>query len=146
MGRYVLTRQIDAPAARVFRGFTDPDLVVDWMDASAVRDVDGPLDRAGGRYTLVIAGPHRFRSTVVRSDPPRLHETFHQGRLGASARMTATLDEQDGRTTLELLTEYTLPFGALGRWLDRRWVAPTARATAGRELDRLVTLVSATPA
>ena len=141
MGRYVLSRDIAAPASSVFRAFTDPDLAKDWMNAAAIRDVSGPLDRGGTTYTLVIYGPWRFRSRVVRSEWPAVHETVHQGRLGASARQVATLSERDGITHLELLTEYTVPFGALGRWLDRRWLEGD-RPTANREFDRLVELVT----
>lgn len=146
MGRYVLRREIDAPAAEVFKAFTDPNLAADWMDATAIRDVRGPLDRVGSSYTLVIFGPHRFRTTVVRSEPPKLHETIHRGRFGASARMTATLEERGDRTFLELETEYSVPFGALGRWMDRRWLERGPRTSANREMDRLVALVSAAPA
>lgn len=142
MGRYVLTRDIAAPASEVFKAFTDPALAADWLHASGIRDVNGPLDRAGSTYSLVIAGPHRFRSTVVRSEPPFVHETDHTGPFG-TAHMTATLSERDGTTHLELVTEYTLPLGALGRWLDRRFIDHEPRTQANREMDRLVQLVSA---
>ena len=142
MGHYRITRRIDATPERVFRAFTDPDLVADWMDASAVADPSGPLDVAGSRYTLVIGGPWKFRTVVVRSEPPRLHETVGDAPLGGSYRMVATLSERDGGTDLDLLTEYTVPLGPIGRWIDRRWIDREPRATANREVDRLVTLVS----
>ena len=56
--------------------------------------------------------------------------------------MVASLTERDGETELDLLTEYTLPLGAIGRWIDRRWIDHEPRAIANREVDRLVTLVS----
>jgi hypothetical protein len=46
-------------------------------------------------------------------------------------------------TDLELLTEYTVPFGPIGRWIDRRWLEPGPRTGANRELDRRVELVCA---
>jgi uncharacterized protein YndB with AHSA1/START domain len=46
MGRYRITRHIDATPEQVFRGFTDPRLVADWMDAAAVTEASGPLDVA----------------------------------------------------------------------------------------------------
>jgi hypothetical protein len=143
MGRYTLTRDIHVPAAQVFRGFTDPGLVVDWMAGEAIRDASGPLERAGTTYTLVIRGPWRFRSTVVRSESPTVHETVHRGLLGAAAHMVATLTEHDGVTHLELLTEYTVPLGPIGRWLDRRFIESKPRTASNREFDRLVELVSA---
>jgi hypothetical protein len=142
MGSYVLRRHIDASPEAVFRAFVDPHLVADWMDAQAVQDPTGPLDRPGTQYRLVIFRLHSFRTTVVRSEPPHLHETRGSGRFGRY-RMVATLTPREGGTDLELLTEYGLPLGPIGRWMDRRWIDKEPRAQANRELDRLVELVSA---
>lgn len=142
MGRYLISRSIEASPEQVFRAFTDPGIVADWMDASRVERQSGPLDEAGTRYTLVIRGPWRFRTRVVRSEPPLLHETSGSGPLGSSYRMVASLAARDGGTDLELLTEYTVPLGPIGRWIDRRWLEGGPRTTANREVDRLVELVS----
>jgi hypothetical protein len=64
------------------------------------------------------------------------------GPLGASYRLVATLVESGRGTDLDLLTEYTVPLGAIGRWVDRRWVDRGPRTTANREVDRLVELVT----
>jgi hypothetical protein len=143
VGSYRITRDIAAPPDRVFRAFTDLPTLVDWLDGAAVNDVHGDLEQAGSRYTLVIRGPWRFRVAVVRSEPPWLHETIHEGPLGTRVRMLARLAPIDARTELELLTEYTMPLGALGRWIDRRWIDREPRAQANREVDRLVELVTA---
>lgn len=142
MGSYRITRRIDAEPDRVFRAFTDPGLVADWMDASGVIDQTGPLEVTGSQYTLVIRGPWRFRTVVVRSEPPFLHETMGRAPLGGAYRMVATLAVNGGATELDLLTEYTIPLGPIGRWIDRRWVDREPRAQANREVDRLVALVS----
>lgn len=142
MGRYRITRRISAPPERVFRAFTEPALVADWMNGTGVIDWTGPLDRTGTEFTLVIRGPWRFRTEVVRSDPPVVHETLHRGPLGTRARMVATLAADGGATQLDLLTEYSLPLGPLGRWIDRRWIDREPRVQANREVDRLVELVS----
>lgn len=142
MGSYRITRRIDAEPDQVFRAFTDPGLVADWMDASGVIDQTGPLEVTGSQYTLVIRGPWRFRTVVVRSEPPFLHETMGRAPLGGAYRMVATLAVNGGATELDLLTEYTIPLGPIGRWIDRRWVDREPRAQANREVDRLVALVS----
>jgi len=142
MGRYRITRQIRATPERVFRAFTDPALVVDWMDGTGVIEATGPLDRPGTRYTFVVWGPWRFRTVVVRVEASGLHEISGIGPLGSGYRMVATLTPRDGGTDLDLLTEYTMPLGALGRWMDRRWVDREPRTIANREVDRLVTLVT----
>jgi len=143
MGSYRLTRHVRATPERVFQGLTDAALVIDWMDLSTIVDATGPLHQSGTRYTMVVRGPWRFRCHVVRSEPPTLHETSGRGPLGASFRMVATLAGSDDGTHLELLTEYAMPLGALGRWIDRRWLERRPRTIANRELDRLVELTSA---
>lgn len=141
MGRYVIRRHLEAAPEAVFRAFTDPALVVDWMDARAIEESSGPLGRAGTTYRLVIFRLHHFRTTVLRSEPPLVHETRGTGRFGWY-RMLATLAPRDGGTDLELLTEYGLPLGPIGRWIDRRWIDHEPHAQANREVDRLVELVS----
>jgi hypothetical protein len=142
MGRYRITRHVRAAREQVFRAFTDPAMVVDWMDATGLVQATGPLDEAGSRYTLVIWGPWRFRTQVVRASSPEVHEIAGTGPLGSTYRMVATLTASADGTDLDLLTEYTMPLGALGRWIDRRWIDREPRAMANREVDRLVALIS----
>lgn len=142
MGRYRIARRIRATPQQVFRAFTDPALVVDWMDGTGVIDATGSLGEPGTQYTFVVWGPWRFRTEITRVDAPNLHEVSGRGPLGASYRMVATLAGTDDYTDLELLTEYTVPLGAFGRWMDRRWIDREPRTIANREVDRLVTLVS----
>jgi hypothetical protein len=142
MGRYRINRQIRATPEQVFRAFSDPALVVDWMDGTGVIDATGALDRSGTQYTFVVWGPWRFRTQVVRVDRPWLHEISGIGPLGSGYRMVATLTPRDGGTDLELLTEYAMPLGPIGRWIDRRWIDREPRTIANREVDRLVTLVT----
>jgi uncharacterized protein YndB with AHSA1/START domain len=148
MGSYTISRRIDATPMAVYRAFTDPGLLADWLDSNAVVDATGPLDATGTTYTLVVRGPWRLSTRVVRSEPGRLHETVGHGPLGAAFRMLATLTPLDGgkATDLVLLTEYTVPLGAIGRWIDRRWLEPGPRTAANREVDRLVDLALGTEA
>jgi hypothetical protein len=145
MGRYTIRRHIEASPEAVFQAFSDPQLMADWMDASGVVGPSGPLGVSGTSFTLVIRGPWRFRTEVIRSEPPRIHDTKGVGPLGASYRMMATLVASGGGTDLELLTEYTVPLGAIGRWIDLRWIDREPRATANREVDRLVELATERP-
>ena len=142
MGRTHRTRRIAATPAEVFRAFTDPAIIADWMEADAVVDQRGALDAAGSTYTLVIAGPWRFRSRVVRSEPPFVHEVEGRGLFGTGYRMAAALRADGDVTELVVDTEWTLPFGPIGRWMDRRWVQPANQGEDDRELDRLVDIVT----
>lgn len=138
MGRYPNRRHIAASPEQVFRGFTDPVLMADWMDMDRVDRVTGPMDQAGTRYRMVVFGPWRFKARVEACDPPRRIVFGGHAPLGGAFRMTAELTPRDGGTDAELLTEYTVPLGPVGRWIDRRWIAPGPKATANKEFDRLV--------
>ena len=142
MGRNRKTRLIEASPDAVFRAFTDPAILADWMEADGVLDRNGPLEAAGSTYTLVISGPWRFRMLVTHSEPPHAYGLEGRGPLGTSYRMAATLTGQAGATALVVETEWTLPFGPIGRWMDRRWVEPGTAGEDDRELDRLVDIVT----
>jgi pimeloyl-ACP methyl ester carboxylesterase/uncharacterized protein YndB with AHSA1/START domain len=142
MGRYRRTRHIEAPPDDVFRAFTDPALAADWMEADGIVDQRGSLATAGSTYTLVIAGPWRFRMRVTRSEPPHAYGLEGHGPLGTSYRMTATLTPAGEATDLVVEAEWTPPLGALGRWMDRRWIEPGTASEEDRELDRLVDVVT----
>lgn len=142
MGRTRRTRHIDATAAAVFRAFTDPALMADWMEADAVIDQRGPLDAAGSAYTLVITGPWRFQTRVTRADAPLAYGLEGRGPLGTRYRMSATLVDHGPTTELVVEMEWTLPLGSIGRWMDRRWVQAGTRGEEDRELDRLVAIVT----
>lgn len=141
MGSYVLTRRIAAPIARVFEGFTDPALMVDWMDAASITRATGPMDRAGTRYRFNIRGRWGFDVEILESAPPTAIGYAGQGPLGASFRARATLRDEGNATYLEHRMDYTVPFGLIGRWYDRRFLQPSPRSIANRELDRLVMIM-----
>jgi uncharacterized protein YndB with AHSA1/START domain len=142
MGHYVQTRDIAAPPDRVFAGYTDPRLMTDWMDLAEIRDATGPLDAAGTRYLMKVRGAWGFRTEVIAAEPPNRIEYRGRGPLGASVHVTATLTPRGTGTHLEQLTEYGIPFGPVGRLLDRLFLQGRPRTIADRELDRLVELVS----
>lgn len=142
MGQKRRTRHIDAPVAMVFRALTDPAIVADWMEADGVVDQRGPLDREGSTYTLVISGPWRFRMRVTHAEAPRAYGLEGRGPLGTGYRISATLLDHGSTTELVVETEWTLPFGPIGRWMDQRWVEPGTRGEEDREFDRLVAIVT----
>lgn len=146
MTRYVLRRRIEAPPERVFEAWTDPVVAADWLDADAIIDRTGPLAEVGTTFTLVIRGPWRFRMRVIRSAAPFTHEMAGTAPLGTAVELALTLTPRDGGTDLEFATTYTMPLGALGRWIDRRWIDREPRPTANRELDRFATIAEGAPA
>lgn len=142
MGRYTQTGQVAATPEQAFAAFTDATVLADWMDAKAIRGATGPLDQAGTRFSLVIAEPWRFRSRIVEVERSRRWVAEGHGLAGAWYRQTATLTPADGGTRIELTTEYRVPLGPIGRWLDRRYIEPGPHTAADREFARLLELAA----
>lgn len=101
-----IIREFDAPRERVFRAWTDPDLVVQWLGPRDVRmDVDRWDCRTGGsyRYTAGRDGEDFtafFGSFHEIREPDRLVQTFTwEGAPDGVSLETLTLEElPDGRT------------------------------------------------
>lgn len=97
------TREFEAPATRVFRAHTDPDLLGRWTGPRgttlAVREFDA---RTGGGWSYVISGS---------GGEWAFHGTFHE--VTASSRLVQTFEfEGDpGHPSLEVLTFTDLPDG-----------------------------------
>jgi uncharacterized protein YndB with AHSA1/START domain len=108
----LITRQFDAPAAALFRAWTEPDLVKQWWGFDTgewlVCDVDL---RVGGAWRWVVrdrgmeVGFHGEYQEIVR--PTRLVATeVYEGFRGAEAVNETTFDELDGVTTMTTLVRH----------------------------------------
>lgn len=99
------TAVIDAPAAKVYRAFTEPDLLVQWWGPAELKSrVDSFDATAGGRWRIVHIDPdgneYGFNG-VVHSVVPneRIIQTFEfEGMPGHVCLQTLMLEETDGRT------------------------------------------------
>jgi uncharacterized protein YndB with AHSA1/START domain len=115
-----IVQAISRPVADVWARYVDPEAMRVWMELRAVKDLDGPLDRAGTHFVQVVFGPYRFHSEVLRSEPPTFHELSGRGPFGTSYRWTTRFNERDGGT--EMTTD--LEARASGRitgWMLRFW-------------------------
>jgi hypothetical protein len=115
-----IVQQISRPVTEAWARYVDPETMRVWMELRAVKDLDGPLDRAGTHFVQVFFGPYKFHSEVVRSEPPSLHEMTGRGPLGTSYRWTTRFSERGGAT--EMTTD--LEVSASGRitgWMFRFW-------------------------
>jgi uncharacterized protein YndB with AHSA1/START domain len=55
---FVITRVLNAPRARVFNAWTDPEQVIRWWGPHSVTNSECDLDlRPGGTYRIVMCGP-----------------------------------------------------------------------------------------
>ena len=109
----LITREFDAPKHLVFKAWTTPELVKQWWHANRGEATIAEIDlRPGGawRYVMVThdgveVGFHGEYREVVAGERLVYTEAY-EGAPGAGAtENTVTFTEEDGRTTLTLLTQ-----------------------------------------
>jgi uncharacterized protein YndB with AHSA1/START domain len=104
-----MTREVAAPRDLVFRAFTEPDLLVQWLGPRRLTmSVDRYEVRDGGRWRYVHreddGTEYGFRG-VFHGDPTpdQIVQTFEfEGAPGQVQLDTARLEEIDGRTIIHL--------------------------------------------
>jgi uncharacterized protein YndB with AHSA1/START domain len=108
----LITRQFDAPAALIFRAWTEPDLVKQWWGFETGKWLVCDVDlRVGGQWRwVVMVGDMEvgFHGEYREIDAPhRLVTTeIYEGAPDASAVNIMTLEEVDGVTTLTVLAQH----------------------------------------
>lgn len=104
----LIVRNFDAPAALIFRLWTDPAHFRRWIGPKEFECIETAIDlRVGGAYHAVIrssgTGDSRFSGVYREIEPNRrLVFTFawHEGpAAGVETLVTILLEERDGRTT-----------------------------------------------
>ena len=100
-----ITREFDAPRDLLFRAYTDPELLVQWLGPrSLTMTVDRHEARDGGRWRYVHrdADGNEFGFHGVfhgTPSPDGIVRTFEfEGAPGQVSLETLTLEEHDGRT------------------------------------------------
>jgi uncharacterized protein YndB with AHSA1/START domain len=100
-------REFDAPRDLVFRAFTEPDLLVQWLGPARFEMIVDTYDvRAGGSWRYVhrdAAGNEFGFHGVFHGDPSPdgFVQTFEfEGAPGHVSLDTLVLEERDGRTTV----------------------------------------------
>ena len=112
----VITREFDAPRELVFRAFTDPELLVQWLGP---RDLTMTVDRYdvrdGGRWRYLHADAHGnafgFHG-VFHGDPSPdvIVQTFEfEGVPGHVKLDTTTLEQRGGATLVRTVSAFTSP-------------------------------------
>ncbi len=107
----VITRVLDAPRARVFRAWADPQQARQWMGPRGFTATHLEQDaRPGGSWRLCMrpdnGGRDLWQGGVFREivEPERIVFTFawdqEDGTRGPETLVTVTFAEQDGRTRL----------------------------------------------
>jgi uncharacterized protein YndB with AHSA1/START domain len=103
-----VVREFDAPADAVFRAWTDPELVTQWLSPDDLTmTIDEWQPRSGGRYRYVHAGrdgaEFAFRGTFHTIRPDLLVQTFEfEGAPDVVSLDTLRLSDVGGRTRVEI--------------------------------------------
>ena len=104
-----MTRAFDAPRELVFRAFTEPDLLVQWLGPRRLTmEVDRYEVRDGGRWRYVHRdedGTEYGFHGVFHGDPTpqQMVQTFEfEGAPGHVQLDTAKLEDVDGRTVIHM--------------------------------------------
>ena len=144
----LITRQFDAPAAKVFRAWTDPELVPRWWGYETSEWLVCEIDlRIGGAWRFVAREPGSFEvgfhGTYLEIDPPHrlvsteAFEGVPDPDAGASTN-TMTLEEaDDGVTTMTIRCEYP------SREIRDAVIETGMESGMNVSLDRLETLITA---
>ncbi len=105
----IMTREFDAPAALVYRAYTEPDLLVQWLGPRrmAMR-VDRYENRDGGYWRFVHTDPDGNEAGfhgVMHGTPSLagITRTFeYEGYPGHVSLETLTFEERDGKTRVRI--------------------------------------------
>lgn len=92
-----ITRDFDAPAAKVFRAHTDPDLLVRWLGP---RDVTMRVEHHDCR----TGGSYRYLHTTSTGFEAWFHGSFHEVRPSGLIVQTFTYEGMPDHVALEKLT------------------------------------------
>ena len=114
---------VDAPPDAVWSVAVDPQRIPEWnATVVEVRDVSGPLDARGSRYTTVskIAGrPLDITWTVESVERPLHAEASATTPLGGSARQVVHYQPEARGTRVNVDIEYEIAPGLLGQVVSK---------------------------
>ena len=110
----LITREFDAPKHLVYEAWTTPELVTRWWHANRGEVTVAEIDlRVGGTWRYVALTPDGFEVAFhgeyreIETNERLVNTEVFEGLPDASALVTITFLEKDGRTTLEMLVDHT---------------------------------------
>ena len=113
-GKVAITRVFDAPRALVWRAWTDPAMMANWFGPRGFTSSVPELDlRVGGALRIVMHGPdgndYPMKGVFLEVVPPErlVYSNIALDKDGnhlLEGETTVTLSEQDGKTTLYLVS------------------------------------------
>jgi uncharacterized protein YndB with AHSA1/START domain len=137
-----MTRSFDAPRALVFKAMTDPTLIPKWWGPAGLATTVDKMDpKPGGTWRFVHGDDgasenafHGVYHAVIA--PERLIYTFEwEGLPGHAMLETITLEEHDGKTTMQDIAVFPTTEERDGM------IASGMEGGANETMDRLAELV-----
>lgn len=140
-----ITRTYDAPAALLFRAWSQPEHLMRWFGPVGWPVTMCEVDfRQGGRWRMAMTGPggeqnEPFGGAYLEIVPDRkiVFDNAFEGNPAKKMVMTVTFEEKGGKT---LLTWHTL---FLSPAMKNEYVGMGIEAGAGSGLDQLADVVAA---
>ncbi len=143
-GEVTATVIVNAPAERVYAGFTDWARQGDWIPFTTVRVVEGDGGEGTRIEAVTTVGPAVLRDemTVTKLDPPYEVRVVHCGRFLRGPGVMRCTPMDGGRTQVVWHEWFQLPGGLAGRvaW-PVLW--PGSKASLTTALRRFARLVEA---
>ena len=144
LGEVTATVIVNAPADRVFGGFTAWERQGEWIPFTQVRVVDGDGGEGSTIEAVTAVGPAVLRDVmrVVRLDPPYEVRVVHMGKLLRGPGVLRATPMDGGRTQVVWHEWFQLPAGLAGRiaW-PVLW--PGSKVSLTQALRRFARLVEA---
>jgi uncharacterized protein YndB with AHSA1/START domain len=114
MPQVIITREFDAPPDLVFRAYTEPDLLVQWLGPRALTTTIDEFDvRDGGRWRFVQTDPegnqYGFHGYFHGTPSPEngVVQTFeYEGAPGHVQLDTLTLEDRGGTTLVRTIASF----------------------------------------
>jgi uncharacterized protein YndB with AHSA1/START domain len=97
-----VSRDFDAPKDLLYRAFTDPELLVQWLGPKKYEMVVDTYDvREGGTWRYVQGHAYGFHGVFHAVSPDRIVQTFEfDGAPGHVSLDAVEFEERDGRTNV----------------------------------------------
>jgi uncharacterized protein YndB with AHSA1/START domain len=109
----LITREFDAPSHLVWRAWTEPELVKRWWAGLRGEVTSAEIDlRVGGTWRWVMMAHGEFEVAFhgeyqeIVENERLVYTEVYEGMPDASALVTSTFTEEDGRTTMSLLVQH----------------------------------------
>jgi Polyketide cyclase / dehydrase and lipid transport len=143
-GEVTATVIVNAPAERVFAGFTAWERQGEWIPFTQVRVVDGDGGEGSTIEALTEVGPASLRDVmkVVRLDPPYEVRVVHTGRFLRGPGVMRATPMDGGRTQVVWHEWFQLPAGLAAR-LAWPVLWPGSKISLTQALRRFARLVEA---